>query len=505
MSSPTSIKSSESLANYFDARADYKARCNEAWFKDATGAEHKNNWHHESWCGLAEHHDRLLIEAAREHSKTHIFATLEPLIEMALNPNIRILIISDVFDKSQERTRVLREHITNNSEYRTAAPAVKIARQKGDEAFWLEREHYWLKEPTVRSTYAGAAISGGRYDLIIADDLVNYLFNANTPGKRQRLSRWYFDEVENSVAPGGKIWCVGTHQHHDDLYEELKRQPGYHVAVYPAVDEEDTGYGHLGYAERNAERNVTGDDLAVLWPQVHPYAQHMGKKNNPSTHDSYLRQQQQIALPETGLVYRKPLMDAAFERGKTVEYDQEAAQFIGLDPGYGKRAAMLCFQELAGDRVELWREHSFTQMADDDIADAVTEHCKAYGVQVIYIDAADPGLSAAIAKALRNAGLGTKVQPVPFGKYKRLAIKATRWMLEGGRISWKADTTTVHTPGRVTIEPSIFDREIKAYALKEGEDDEPQKSDDHGPDAMTAYMARWIGAWLKATEQEAAA
>lgn len=503
MSSPTSIESSESLANYFDARADYKARCNETWFKDATGAEHKNNWHHTDWCGLAEHHDRLLIEAAREHSKTHIFATLEPLIEMALNPNIRILIISDVFDKSQERTRVLREHITNNSEYRTAAPRVKIARQKGDEAFWLEREHYWLKEPTVRSTYAGAAISGGRYDLIIADDLVNYLFNANTPGKRQRLSRWYFDEVENSVAPGGKIWCVGTHQHYDDLYEELKRQPAYHVAVYPAVDEEDTGYGNLRYAEKNT--GWSGPDATVLWPQAFSHAQHMAKKNNPSTHDSYLRQQQQQAVAETGLVYRKPLMDAALERGKSVEYDPDAAQFIGLDPGYGKRAAMLCFQELAGDRVELWREHSFTQMADDDISSVVIEHCAEYEVEVIYVDAADPGLRTKIANDIRARGLSTKTAGVPFNKAKRLAIKTTRWMLEGQRMSWKAETTTVHTPGRVTIEPSIFGREIKAYALKDGEDDEPQKSDDHGPDAMTAYMARWIGAWSKATGQKEAA
>lgn len=453
------------------------------------------------WFDLAEGHHRLLIEAAREHSKTQVFAITEPLAEMAIDRNVRILLISDVHEKSQERCRVLREHVEKNKLYARDS-GVKLARKDGDSKFWIERDRYWLKEATVTSTYAGAPISGGRYDVVIADDLVNYLLNANTPGKRQKMSRWWNDEVMNSVAEGGRVWVIGTHQHHDDLYEEIKRDPAFRVEVYPAVDEEDTGYGHLGYAERN--RGWEGSDAICLWPEAHDHAGHMGKKDNPSTHDSYLRQQQQLAVPETGLVYRKPLMDAALARGKDVAYDPEAAQFVGLDPGYGKRAAMLCIQERAGDRVDVWREHSFTQMDDNAICEIVVEHCAEYGVEIVYVDAEDPGLAAAIKRDLRAGGVPTKVQAVPFSKYKRLAIKATRWLLQSGKASWMGETTTVHTPGRVRVEPSIFRREITSYALQDGEDDLPQKSDDHGPDAWAAYAARWIKAWLKATGQNEA-
>lgn len=505
MSSLTSTASSVSPASeaseYLDARAEYKARCNEEWFKDAFGVPHKNNWHHEDWFRLAEHHPRLLIEAAREHSKTQIFAITQPLVEVALNPNIRILIVSDVYEKSQERTRVLREHIERNEEYQRYAPHVRVLRVRGDERLWVERENYWLKEPTITSTYAGGPISGGRFDLIIADDLVSYLGNANTPGKRQKLSRWWSDEVENSIAPGGKIWVIGTHQDPEDLYEELKRVDRYHVRVYPAVDEEDTGYGNLGYTERNV--GWTEPDASVLWPAAFSYSQHMAKKDNPSTHDSYLRQQQQLAVPETGLVFRKALMDQAFERGKFVTYDEEAAQFIGLDPGYGKRAAMLCFQEKAGDRVELWAEHSFTQLPDEEIAEAVCDHAEEVNLEAYFQDAEDPGLAAKVRKERDQRGLSFTVVTVPFNKYKRLSIKATRWLLESGRLSWKADTTTVHTPGRTRTEPSIFRREVSNYALKEGTDDEPQKSDDHGPDAQTAFMSKWVKEWIKAAEEAA--
>lgn len=483
-------------------RAAEKAAFNAQCFRDAQGRPQQNNWHHLEWFIKAERYQRLLLEAAREHSKTQIFAITQPLAEIADNHNIRILLISDVHEKSQERTRVLREHIEKNADYKSKAPHVKIVRQDGDHKFWIKRDYYWLKEATVTSTYAGAPVSGGRYDIIIADDLVNYLLNANTPGKRRKMARWWNDDVMNSVADGGKVWVIGTHQHYEDLYEELKHDPAFHVAVYPAVDEEDTGYGHLAYAERNARHGIAGDDARVLWPQMHSYAEHMGKKNNPSTHDSYLRQQQQLAVPETGLVYRKPLMDAALERGKHVAYDPDAAQFLGVDPGYGQRAAMLAIQERAGDVVELWAEHSFTQLGDDDIADVVVEHCRRYKVQAIFIDAADPGLAKKLANELYAAGLSTLVQPVPFSKYKRRSIKATRWMLQCGRLSWGAESTTVHRPGRKTVEPSLFREEISAYALKEGEDDEPMKGNDHGPDAWTAYAAKWISVWLNATEQE---
>lgn len=483
-----------------------KAALNERWFYDAKGRQQKNNWHHVRWFDLAEQHDRLLIEAAREHSKTQVFATTQPLVEIARDPNIRILIISDVDEKSQERCRVLREHINNNARFREDCPHIRVVRKDGDHKFWVERDRYWLKEATVTSTYAGAPISGGRYDLILPDDLVNYLLNANTPGKRRKMSRWWNDDVLNSVALGGRVWAIGTHQHPDDLYEEVKRDPSFRFEVFPAVDEEDTGYGYLGYREQNEKRGIEGADAICLWPQAHDYETHMAKKNTPSQHDSYLRQQQQLAVPETGLVYRKPLMDAAFERGKHVEYDGSAVQFVSVDPGYSIRAVMLCVQERAGDRVDLWAEHSFTQMADDEIAEVVAEHCVNHNVLVAYYDAEDPGLGRAIEKALERRGYlydpyrkrgGTRVQKVPFGKYKRLAIKATRWLLQTGRLSWKGETTTVHTPGRVQVEPSIYRRETLSYALKDGEDDEPMKADDHGPDAWTAYAAKWIEHWAK--------
>lgn len=474
-------------------KALQKARLNELLFADAEGVRHSNNWHHVEWFEKAEQYDRLLIEAAREHSKTQIFCFTQPLLEIKSNRNARILIISAAYQQSKERLRVLRSHIERNLDYQALEPEVTIDKKAGDEEFTVERSMYWLKEPTVRSTYALAPIAGGRYDRIIVDDLIIFAQNSNTPEARTKMKRWWSDEVLNSLTKNGKIWVIGTRQHHDDLYETVKRDPRFRTFTYPAVDER--------WVEKNEARGIEGDDRWCLWPEMHNYDVLMGKKE--ADEDSFFRQQQQIAIPDTGLVYRRALVDAAFERGHEVAgYRPGAPQFIGLDPGYGQRASMLGIQELAGDRVDVWKEHSFTQLADDDIAEVVSEHCKEYRVEAVFYDAEDPGLGAAVLKALKRKGLPTKIQQVPFKQFKQLSIKTLRWMLQTNRISFSVTETINHRPGRpYRREECKFRLELRDYALKEGEDFEPMKGDDHGPDALAAYASKHVRDWAKASGQ----
>lgn len=473
-------------------RARRKARLNELCFRNSDGTARVNNWHHTEWFDLAEQHKRLMIEAAREHAKTEIFVFSQPLLEIKNNPNIRILLISDVYEKSKERTRVLKAHITQNADYQAVPGEVRIARSRSDEEFTVARDFFWLKEPTVRSTYAFGPISGGRYDIIIADDLVNWAANSTTPEKRKKLRRWWSDEVLNSVTPDGAIWVIGTRQHHDDLYETIKRDSRFSTFTYPAIDER--------WVPKNTERGIEGYDQWCLWPEMHDWDTLVSKRE--ADEDSFLRQQQQVAIPDTGLVYRRALVDAAFERGKSVVYDPTAAQYLAIDPGYGQRACMLAIQERSGDEVEVYKEHSFTQLDDDAQCQVILEHCQEVFPEAIFIDAADPGLASAIKRTLRDHGLKIPIQPVPFQKYKKLGIQAIRWLLSTKRIHFGVSSTTIHRPGRTYTDESLFRNEIRDYALKEGEDFEPMKGDDHGPDALCAYGAKWIIPWLRATGQE---
>lgn len=493
-------------------RARAKAAFNEKVFLDTEDRPIRNNWHHEQFFEAMELHKFVLLLAAREHAKTEIGVKCNALFEMGVDPNIRILIVSDIHEKAQDRTRLLRQHVERNAAYRAQFPHVHISKKEGDHAFTLARNRI-LKEPTVTSTYAGGAISGGRFDLIVCDDVINLLKNSYTQEQRRKLREWFYRDVMNSLARGGRLLMLGTPQHHEDLHSDIQRDKRFYVASYPGVDEQDTGFGHLGYRERNEARGITGDDAICLWPAMHDYKSHMAKKDGD--YDTYLSQQQLQSVPSTGLVFRKSLMDAAFERGKSVTYNPHATQFVGIDPGYSQRASMLCIQERSGDRIELWKEHSFTQMPPEDVAQVVAEHCINHRVRVVFIDAEDAGFRASVRKALALRGYlsdrdhsahnpaGTRVQGVPFSKYKQHAITTTRWLLKSDRVAWGAPTTMVHMPGRVREVPSLFRQEMLDWALKEGEDFLTMKGSDHGPDAFIAYVSRWIQAWAQATDQAA--
>lgn len=250
----------------------------------------------------------------------------------------------------------------------------------------------------------------------------------------------------------------------------------------------------LEYEEKNNRIRVTdgtptweGQDLAKCEEMI-----------NDMGLEAFLAEcQQQVDAPLGNLVYRREKVDQALERGKAVSYDPNASQFISIDPGYSIRASMLSIQEKSNECIEMWAEHSFTHMIDDDIAEFVAIQCLNHHVLVVYYDAEDPGLGRAVEKALDKREATTQVVAVPFNKYKRLSIKATRWLLQHGRIAWQGETTTMHTPTRTQEVPSLFRKEVRGYTLVEGREDETQKGNDHGPDAWSAYASRWIEAWSR--------
>lgn len=461
-------------------------------FQDIDGEYFKNPWHVKDWIEQSNEFDHLQIEAPREHAKTQTFTIGKPLFELGQNTDLRTLICSSVHDKAKERIRILKEHLKRNRRLALVFPGLKIGDRSTDLEVYLERKAI-LKEASIRAAYVGSSIAGDRFDLIILDDPSDWLHNSTTTGKRAKVRRWFYDEVMNSLAPGGQIIVIGTRQHHEDLYETIKADPRFKCLTYRAWD--DTGA--LGYLERNIEAEAPAE--CVLWPARHNLESLMAKRE--ADENSFMRQYQQIAVPDTGLVYPRIAVDRAFGKGKDNVFNKEAKQFLAIDPGFGVRCSMLAVQELAGDRVEVWREYSFTQIIDDDIAKKAVAHAQEFGLDEIYIDAEDPGLAAAIDRELIGAGFKIKIMPVPFAKYKKLAIKAIRWLMDTSRMTFTSSPTIQYTPGREQTVSNMFRAEIKEYALVEGKD-EAAKGDDHGPDALAAYGAKWIGAWLKATGQK---
>lgn len=124
------------------------------------------------------------------------------------------------------------------------------------------------KEATFTAFGMDSGFLGGRYDIVVWDDLVDHKVLRTQEG-REALIRLYEDEVENRLDPGGLLVLQGQRMRTDDLYRhclDMRTEidpdagfdgvPKYHHIVYRA-HHEDLCQGLSSH----------GADVAKPWPE----------------------------------------------------------------------------------------------------------------------------------------------------------------------------------------------------------------------------------------------
>jgi hypothetical protein len=109
------------------------------------------------------------------------------------------------------------------------------------------------KEDTVSAWGQDSGFLGGRYDLVIWDDLVDRK-NQRTQESRDQIREWWDAEAESRLEPGGVLLLQGQRIQANDLYryaldkKTVEEKPKYRHVVYKAhYDELCTG-DHIGLA-----------------------------------------------------------------------------------------------------------------------------------------------------------------------------------------------------------------------------------------------------------------
>lgn len=169
------------------------------------------------------------------------------------------------------------------------------------------------KEETVAAYGQDSGFLGGRYDLVIWDDLVD---GKNTRGQegRENMREWWDSEAETRVEPGGALVLNGQRIAHNDLYKyclEKKTLDG------------EAFYRHIVYRAHDTERCV---DV------------HLDPDDSKPKHQRYL-----APWPDSCLLdpHRLPFADLEAKRlnnprSFSVQYQQEDGDLVGglLDPAW---------------------------------------------------------------------------------------------------------------------------------------------------------------------------
>lgn len=157
--------------------------------------------------------NRKLVVMPRGTFKTSLAVVAYSIWHVIRNPNIRILIDSELWTLSKNSLREIKDHI-KSERFQEAFPGWKLTLDNQSEMI-ISTRNIAKKEPTITSSGIGAGKTGSHYDLIIADDL-NSPINSIKPELAEQVVNHY-RYYTSLLDPGGTIVVIGTRYSELDL------------------------------------------------------------------------------------------------------------------------------------------------------------------------------------------------------------------------------------------------------------------------------------------------
>jgi hypothetical protein len=170
--------------------------------------------------------NRLLINVPPEHAKSTTVTINYSTFRIAMNPNVRIIIVSKTLYKAREFVYAIKQRLSHPR-------WGKLQQVFGPEGGWQGDADTWRtdtvylgseardsseKDPTIQALGMGGQIYGARADLIILDDCIT---GANAHEWEKQI-KWLQQEVITRLGKNGKLLIVGTRIGSNDLYRELR-------------------------------------------------------------------------------------------------------------------------------------------------------------------------------------------------------------------------------------------------------------------------------------------
>ncbi len=179
---------------------------------------------------------RKLLLVPRGHLKTAMITKGFSIQSILRDPDIRILIANQVWDKSREMLYEIKQLLTEKTVLPKLFGSFVSERWREDDIVIRQRTKA-LAAPTIGTSGVEAELTSSHYDLILLDDLQGEK-NFQTPESREKVKRYYRSMID-LIEPGGTIIVIGTRWHLDDVYQYILDNEAeyYDVTVRKVMEE----------------------------------------------------------------------------------------------------------------------------------------------------------------------------------------------------------------------------------------------------------------------------
>lgn len=250
-------------------------RCkNITYFITSVMPDFQLSWHHLEWGDLVHRHNKLCIEAARDHGKSYYFSNAYAAWQLyryakpkqmqfsnrpAKSNSNRGYLFSFSLQQSVDLMEILKSTIENND----ILQARLFPDDKGKNGAWASTNIVCKNGARLTCKGFGSSVRGAHpYWIVVDDGLKDNVIYSQL--QRQKSIDYFHSVIMNMLIPGGQIIVVGTPFHASDLYGDLKSKSiqatqnnkGWFVIEYPAIF----------------------PDGRILWPQRWSFFDLMDKK-----------------------------------------------------------------------------------------------------------------------------------------------------------------------------------------------------------------------------------
>lgn len=198
--------------------------------------------HHLEWDEIINNHDKIVIEAARDHGKSLFIATAYPIWRGGYtHPGKLGYIFSNTQQLSEAFLSIIKAECVENERLRHLVPVGVTDARKWGKANELQMRN----GSVIRARGMGVKVRGGHPYWAVADDILEDDDIYSETIRRKHID-YFLGAINNMVVPGGQIVVVGTPFAATDLYGYLRETGEYYCVKYPAIDRD----GNVLFEER---------------------------------------------------------------------------------------------------------------------------------------------------------------------------------------------------------------------------------------------------------------
>jgi len=170
---------------------------------------------------------RVIVNIPPNHGKTTCFSIDFPVYLIHQNPGISIAIISKSQAYAKKILLAIKMRLTSRTYRNMHAAFAPSEGWRDPDGSWTQTQIYVSgkfdgeteKEPTVEAIGLGGHIYGGRFDVVILDDVVD----SENVNAYEKQADWCMTMIDSRLPPdGGLMLMLGTRLASHDIYSELR-------------------------------------------------------------------------------------------------------------------------------------------------------------------------------------------------------------------------------------------------------------------------------------------